>query len=134
MEMLVAITIFAGLAGLSVSVLARAADSFARSRESLSEMRAASLSGRQFAARARLDYQVVEQASSTSLTMNGVDASSLNGAAAEDLAQEPSERGDLLVLRDGAGNIVAARRLRANAPRACRFDAVGRRCLTVTAQ
>ena len=134
MEMLVAITIFAGLAGLSVSVLARAADSFARSRESLSDMRAASLSDRQFAALARLDDQVAEQAISTGQSITGVDASSLNGDAAAGLAQEPSEWGDLLVLRDSAGNIVAARRLRANAPRACRFDAIGRRCLTVTAQ
>lgn len=130
MEMLVAISVFAGLAAMSVSVLARAADNYSRSRVALTDMRAAALLDRRFGALARAGHQESWYGHPSSET----GAVPSDGDVAESNAVEASPWGDLLVRRNSAGTVLAARRLRASAERACQYDVIGRRCLASSAQ
>lgn len=120
MEMLVAIAVFAGLAAVSMGVLARAAQSYERSRGILVDVRT----------NANLDRQVAQL--SDALLSNGSATLDL-GAGSDEAEVLDTQTGTLVVRRDGDA-MVSAHKVRLDAPRACRFDAIGRRCLDVVAQ
>lgn len=120
MEMLVAIAVLAGIAAVSMGVLARAAQSYERSHAILADVRT----------NANLDRQVAQL--SDALLPGGAATVEL-GAGSNDAEVLYTQAGTLLVRR-GGDVVMSAHPVRLDAPRACRFDAIGRRCLEVVSQ